>query len=132
MVAPDGVPFRFDTAFASLGQLQAGGLIVAPDPFFSIQFRQLVALSSRHAISTISMPRQFAAAGGLISYGADEAPQFRQAGVHAGRILKGANPADLPVRQATVFKLVINLKTAKALGLTIPPAILTRADELIK
>jgi putative tryptophan/tyrosine transport system substrate-binding protein len=123
---------EIDTAFASLGHLDAGGLVISPDPFFGLQFRQLVALASRYAIPAIYELRLFAAAGGLISYGIDNEELLRQAGIYAGRILKGEKPADLPVQQPTVFKLVVNRKTAKALGLTVPPSILASADEVIE
>ena len=123
---------EIDTAFASLGQLQAGGLMVWPDPFLNSQVKQLVALESRYAIPTISELRAFPAAGGLISYGVDFPALFRQVGIYAGRILKGERPADLPVQQPTTFQFVVNLMTAKALGLTVPPTVLALATEVIE
>ena len=123
---------EIDTAFASLGQLQAGGLIATPDPLLDSRFMQLVALESRYAVPGVSELRAFAAAGGLISYGVYFIARYRQVGIYAGRILKGQRPADLPVEQPTKFELVVNLKTAQALGLTVPPSILALADEVIE
>ena len=123
---------EIDAAFASIVQLQVGALVVDPDGFFNSRHEQLLALASRHAVPTVYPRRHYVAAGGLISYGAVEAAIPRQAGVYTGRILKGAKPADLPVQQPTRFELVVNLKTANALGLTVPSSILARADELIE
>ena len=123
---------EIDSAFTSLVQLRADALVVAPDPFVSGQREQLVALASRGAIPSIYAWREFATSGGLITYGANLTTAFRLVGGYAGKILKGAKPADLPVQQATTFELVINLKTARALGLTVPRSMLMRADEVIE
>jgi putative tryptophan/tyrosine transport system substrate-binding protein len=122
---------EIDAAFASLDQLHAEALLVGTDPFFFNRRQQLVALASRHAVPAIYEFRDFAADGGLVSYGPSLAGTWRQVGNYAGKILKGAKPADLPVQQPTTFELVVNLKTAKELGLTVPPSILARADEVI-
>ena len=122
----------FDTVFATLIQLQLGALVIGADPFFSSRLEQLAALTVRHAVPTVYQSREFTAAGGLMSYGASFTDTFRTAGVYTGRILKGDKPADLPVQQVVKVELIINLKTAKALGLTVPLPLLGRADEVIE
>jgi putative ABC transport system substrate-binding protein len=122
----------FDQVFASLAQLHAGGLVIGGDPLFNSQTEQLAALTIRHAVPAIFQFREFAAAGGLMSYGTNGTDTLRLAGVYAGRILKGEKPADLPVQQDTKVELVINVKTAKLLGLTAPLSLLASADEVIE
>ena len=125
-------PSEIEAALRSLVALQADALLVSSDTSFTNQRDQIVALAAQHAVPAIYVWREFAEAGGLMSYGADLADTYRQTGVYSGKILKGAKPADLPVQQAVRIELVINLKTAKALGLTIPQALLGRADEVLE
>src|SRR5262245_56639655 len=127
-----GSEHDFDKAFARLVELRAGGLLIGTDPFFLGQSARLAELEQRHAMPTLYIDREFTAAGGLISYGGDVAYSYRLAGIYTGRILKGDKPADLSVQQSTKVELHINLKTAKALGLTVPLPLLGRADEVIE
>jgi putative ABC transport system substrate-binding protein len=122
----------FDTVFATLRQVRASALVIGTDTFFTSQGRKLAALTGRHGVPAIYQYREFAAAGGLMSYGGSITDAYRMAGVYTGRILKGEKPSDLPVQQSTKAELFINLKTAKKLGIAIPPSILLRAEEVIE
>jgi putative tryptophan/tyrosine transport system substrate-binding protein len=121
-----------DDAFATAARLRAGVLVISGDVFFNTRYEQLGALTLRHALPTIYSSREFAAAGGLMSYGGSILGSYHAAGVYTGRILKGDKPGDLPVQQTTKIELIINLKTANALGITIPQSMIVRADELIQ
>jgi putative ABC transport system substrate-binding protein len=123
---------EFDAVFATLVQLRAGGLVIGADTFFNSQSEQFATLALRHAVPAIYQYREFAAAGGLMSYGGSITASYRTVGLYVGRILKGEKPADLPVQQITKVELIINTKTAKALGLTFPITLLGRADEVIE
>jgi len=132
VVQKAGTEFEFETAFADLARQKAGAILVIADPFFTSQRVEIAALAARYAMPAVFELREYAAAGGLMSYGPDLADGYRQGGVYAGKILKGQKPAELPVEQPAKLGLVINLKTAKALGLQIPDKLLALADEVIE
>ena len=132
VIARVGSDPEFDAGFATLKEREAGALLVSADPFFTSSRELIVALAARHALPAVYQWRDFAAAGGLVSYGPSLADGYRLAGSYVGKIVNGAKPADLPVVQPTKFELVINLNTAKALRFTVPPSLLARADEVIE
>ena len=131
-IAKAGTAREIDAAFAALVRNQVDGLFVPPDPLFISRRIQLVQLAARHAVPATYPVRDFAEAGGLMSYGTNTADAWRQTGVYTGRILKGAKPAELPVVQPTKFELLINAQTARTIGLTVPPSLLALADEVIE
>src|SRR5262249_4261320 len=127
-----GTDSELETVFATLAQERTGPLVISADAFLNSRSEQLAALSLRHAVASIYQYREFAAAGGLMSYGASATDMFRQVGAYTGRILKGEKPKELPIVQSTKADLILNLKTSKVLGLTVPTALLVRADEVIE
>jgi putative tryptophan/tyrosine transport system substrate-binding protein len=127
-----GSESEIDTAFTASAGLKVGAVVIGPDPFFNARVRQFADLTLRHGIPTVYQYRQFATAGGLMSYGGSITDLYRQVGSYTGRVLKGEKPAELPIQQSTKAELIINLKTAKALGLTVPQTLLVRADEVIE
>jgi putative ABC transport system substrate-binding protein len=131
-ILPASTPSEIDRAFGTLVGLHADALVVSTDPLFTNQRAQIVALAARHAVPAVYVWREFVEAGGLMSYGTDLTGSYRQAGIYTGKILKGAKPADLPVQQVVKVELVINLKTAETLGLTVPLPLSGRADEVIE
>jgi putative ABC transport system substrate-binding protein len=132
IVVPAGTEGEIDAGFESMARQRAGGLVVAQEAYLTGRRDQIVALAQRHRLPAIYTIRQFPEIGGFISFGTNTSESYRQVGIYAGRILNGEKPADLPVQQPTKFELIINLKTARALGLTIPPTLLARADEVIE
>jgi putative ABC transport system substrate-binding protein len=132
LVLKAGSPHEIDAAFAAVAEQRANAVIVSADPFYSSRGRQLAVLAARHVVPMISTVREIAVAGGLLSYGNSVTDAYRRVGIIAGRILKGAKPAETPVDRATRFELVINIGTAKALGLEVPATVLARADEVIE
>jgi putative tryptophan/tyrosine transport system substrate-binding protein len=126
------VPTKCSSLDATLAEIRAGALMIGIDAFFISRSEQLAALTVRHGVPAIYTFREFAAAGGLMSYGGSRPESYRSVGIQVGRILKGEKPADLPVQQSTKVELIINLKTAKTLGITVPLSLLTRADEVIE
>jgi putative ABC transport system substrate-binding protein len=131
-VVEAGTASELERAFAAVARQRTAALLVDPDPLFTTRHHELVALAARHGLAATYDRREFAVAGGLVSYGAKHASDFRQMGIYTGRILGGEKPGDLPIQQASKFELVINLKTAKALGLIVPATLLARADEVIE
>src|SRR5262245_14371203 len=132
LVLNAGTADEIDAAFAELVQQRADVVIVASDPFYTARASQFVVLAARHALPVIYSNREMVITGGLVSYGNNVADAHRRAAIYTGRILKGTKPADLPIERATKFELVVNLRTAKALGVNVPPALLARADEVIE
>ena len=132
LVLKAGTAREIDEAFATLAERRVNAVLIGSDPFYATRARQLAVLAARHTLPMIASAREYPLAGGLISYGNSVTDAYRRVGIYAGRILKGAKPADLPIDRATKFDLVINVATAKALGLTVPPTLLARADEVIE